>query len=185
MTPIICRSFRQDFPQFVAKAEELGLSISLGEGRRRGRSRAFWLDGYKQLTGYTIKSDGRPFQREDEEENIARVLDDIEADRKVMATLSIEERFGRLIAELRQIEPRYRMIGEVRLPGGDRAHCFFMADFEGGAMLYGLGAEIAHARAGWSRGESLAGQMARFCDALESDFHSRRADLRVVGAAGA
>lgn len=48
----IARSFRQDFPEFVARAEALDVSISLGEGRRNGRDRVFWLDGYRQLTGY-------------------------------------------------------------------------------------------------------------------------------------
>jgi hypothetical protein len=56
----ICRSFRQDFPQFVERALALGVNISLGEGRRNGRERVFWLDGYKQLTGYTTRSDGSP-----------------------------------------------------------------------------------------------------------------------------
>jgi hypothetical protein len=61
----ICRSFRQDFPQFVARAEALGVRISLSEGRRNGRERVFWLDGYKQLTGYTTRSDGGPFTLDD------------------------------------------------------------------------------------------------------------------------
>jgi hypothetical protein len=65
----ICRSFRQDFPEFVERAEALGVNISLGEGRRNGRERVFWLDGYKQLTGYTTRSDGMPFTRWDAEKN--------------------------------------------------------------------------------------------------------------------
>jgi hypothetical protein len=62
----ICRSFRQDFPQFVARAEALGVTISLSKSRRGyGRERVFWLDGYKQLTGYTTRSDGSPFTLDD------------------------------------------------------------------------------------------------------------------------
>jgi hypothetical protein len=57
----ICRSFRQDFPQFVARAEALGVNISLSEGRRNGRERVFWLDGYKQVDQATRRnSDGSP-----------------------------------------------------------------------------------------------------------------------------
>ena len=62
----ICRSFRQDFPEFVERAEALGVGIGLGEGRRKGKhDRVFWLDGYRQLSGYTTRQDGQPFTRDD------------------------------------------------------------------------------------------------------------------------
>lgn len=179
--PNICRSFRQDFPEFVDRAEALGAKISLGEGRRNGRERVFWLNGYRQLTGYTTRSDGRPFTHEDAVCNIDKALAAIEEDRAAIATLSVAERFARVMAELRQIKPQYRMIGEVRMPCGDGAHCFFMADYDGGVHLDGIG-EVAKAKAEWRREEPQSAQVARFCDALEADFQ-RRAAASAEGAA--
>ena len=176
----IARSFRQDFPEFVARAEALGAKISLGEGRRNGRDRVFWLDGYRQLTGYTTRRDGSRFTHEDAVRNIDRVLTEIEEDRAAIASLSVPERFARVMAELRKMTPQYRMIGEVRMPCGDRAHCFFMADFDGAVQLHGHG-EVAKAKAGWRRDEGLAGQLSRFCDALDADFAARAALAKARG----
>jgi len=50
----ISRGFRQDFPQFVERAKALGVRITLSPGKRDGRARVYWLDGYRQLTGYAI-----------------------------------------------------------------------------------------------------------------------------------
>lgn len=168
----ICRSFKQDFPQFVERAEALGVHITLGEGRRNGRERVFWLDGYRQMTGYTINKDGRPFTLHDAALNIDKILSEIEADRKTMASLTVEERFARVMADLRQIKPQYRMIGEVRHPCGDRAHVFFMSEYDGGVTLEGIG-DVAKAKAEWRQGETNAAQLARFCDAIELDFKAR------------
>lgn len=165
----ICRSFRQDFPEFVARAEALGVTISLGEGRRHGRDRVFWLDGYRQLTGYTTRSDGRRFTHEDAVANISNHLAAIEEDRAVIASLSVSDRFARVMAEFRKITPQYRMIGEARLPCGDQAYCFFMSDFDGAVILHGVG-DVARAKAEWRRGEPQKEQLARFCEALEGDF---------------
>jgi hypothetical protein len=52
----ICRSFRQDFPQFVARAEALGVNISLSEGRRNGRERVFWLDVFTRRAAMAAPS---------------------------------------------------------------------------------------------------------------------------------
>ena len=169
----ICRSFRQDFPEFVARAEALDVQISLGEGRRNGRDRVFWLDAYRQLTGYTTRSDGGRFTHADAVANIERALAAIEEGRAIIAGLTVAERFARVVAEMRKITPQSRMIGEVRLPCGDGAHCFFMSDYEGGARLHGFGQDVARAKAGWRHGETAADQLARFCDALESDFTAR------------
>ena len=170
----ICRSFRQDFPEFVERAEALGVRISLSKERRRpGQDRVFWLDGYKQLTGYTTRADGAPFTREDAAKNIDKVLTRIEDDRAATADLSIADRFARVMEELRKIVPQYRMIGEVRQPNGDRAHCFFMAEYDGGVRLDGVG-DVAKARAKWQQGESDKDHMARFCNALEADFARRQ-----------
>jgi hypothetical protein len=170
---LICRSFRQDFPEFVERAEALGVRIQLGGRRRRpGQDRVFWLDGYKQLTGYTTRADGAPFTREDAAKNIDKVLTRIEEDRAVAADLSIADRFARVMAELRQMVPQYRMIGEVRQPNGDRGHCFFMAEYAGGVSLDDV--EVAKARAKWQQGETDAAQLARFCDMLEADFAKRQ-----------
>jgi hypothetical protein len=176
MTKKICRSFRQDFPQFVARAEALGVNISLGEGRRNGRERVFWLDGYRQLTGYTIRGDGMPFTRWDAEKNIDKVLTQIEEDRAAAAELSVPERFARVMAEFRQMVPQYRMIGEVRQPNGDRGHCFFMASYDGGVSLEGVG-EVAKAKAEWQQGETDVAQMSRFCNMLEADFARRQEEV--------
>lgn len=169
----ICRSFRQDFPEFVARAEALGVSINLSEGRRNGRERVFWLDGYRQLTGYTTRSDGGRFTHDDAVSNIDKALTRIEEDRAEISELTAAERFARVIAEFRKMTPQYRMIGEVRMPCGDQGHCFFNADYEGGARLHGFGQDVARAKAGWRHGETAADQLARFCDALESDFTAR------------
>lgn len=174
----ICRSFRHDFPEFVARAEALGVDISLSEGRRNGRERVFFLDGYRQLTGYTTRSDGRRFTHEDAVRNIDKALSAIEEDRAAIVRLSVEERFARVMAELRQITPQYRMIGEVRMPSGDSAHCFFMADYDGGVSLQGIG-DVAKAKAEWRRDETSAAQLARFCDALEAAFAARAA-LQII-----
>jgi hypothetical protein len=172
----IVRSFRQDFPEFVARAEALGVSISLVEGRRNGRDRVFWLDGYRQLTGYTTRSDGGRFTRDDAAANIDKALTAIEQDRAAIAGLTPAERFARVMAEFRQMVPQSRMIGEVRLPCGDTGHCFFMADYEGGVHLRGFGQDVARAKAGWRHGETAAAQLARFCDALEADFAAKEAE---------
>ena len=169
----ICRSFRQDFPEFVERAEALGVRIDVSGGRRRpGQDRVFWLDGYRQLTGYTTRADGMPFTREDAAKNIDKILSAIEEDRAAAADLSIPERFARVMAEFRKIIPRYGMIGEVRIPNGDRGHCFFMAEYDGGVRLDGVG-DVAEAEAEWRHGETGAAQLARFCDALEADFEWR------------
>jgi hypothetical protein len=173
VTKKICRSFRQDFPQFVERAEALGVNISLGGGRRNGRERVFWLDGYRQLTGYTIRGDGMPFTRWDAEKNIDKALTQIEEDRAATAELPIPDRFARVMAEFRKMVPQYRMIGEVRQPNGDRGHCFFMATYDGGVNLEGIG-DVAKAKAEWRQGETDTAHMARFCDMLEADFARRQ-----------
>jgi len=164
----ICRSFRQDFPEFVDRAEALGVRISLSP-RRDGGSRTFWLDGYLQLTGYTTRSDGSPFTRDDAVKNIDKKLREKEEARKELASLSVEDRFARVIDELRKIVPKDRMIGEVRLPSGDGGHCFFMSSYDGDVKLHEIGI-VAKATAEWRRGESYHDHMARFCDILEADF---------------
>ena len=172
---LICRSFRQDFPQFVERAEALGVRISLGEGRRNGHERVFWLDGYKQLTGYTTRSDGRRFTLEDAARNIDKVLTRIEEDRAATANLSIADRFARVMSEFRQMVPQYRMIGEVRQPNGDRGHCFFLSSYDGRVSLGGV--EVAKAKAHWQKGESDKDHMDRFCDMLEADFAKRQEEV--------
>jgi hypothetical protein len=87
--------------------------------------------------------------------------------------LAVDERFARVMAGLRKIKPQYRMIGEVRLPGGDNGHCFFMADYEGGVSLLGIG-EVAKAEVPWSREVQDRSQLVRFCDALEADYARRK-----------
>lgn len=178
----ICRSFRQDFPQFVDRAKALGVRISLSPGPRRGNPRAFWMDGDWQMTGYLTKKDGSPFTDADASENIDRLLRQVEEDRKAISSMTVAERFARVMADMRQIEPQYRMIGGVRLPCGDRGHCFFMADYDGEVRLHGVGV-VARGKAKWMQGETYAEQMARFCDELEADFAYRQKVEAMDGAA--
>lgn len=169
----ICRSFRQDFPEFVDRVMALGFRISLSPARRKpDQDRVFWLDGYKQLTGYTARADGGRFTRADAVKNIDEFLTHAEEDRAEMAQLSSRERFHRVLDEMRQITPQHRMIGEVRLPGGDCGHCIFNAGYDGGVDLFGIGT-VARSKAEWRRGEPSAAQLARFCDALRADFLNR------------
>ena len=166
----ICRSFRQDFPQFVARAESLGVNIALSKSRRGyGRKRVFWLDGYKQLTGYTTNSDGSRFTSDDAARNIDKVLARIEEDRAAVATMSVPQRFLRVIDEFRKMRPQYRMIGSVHQPNGDSGHVFFMADLDGAVNLKDIG-EVARAKAKWCENENSTAQHARFCDMLVADF---------------
>lgn len=171
----LCRSFRQDFPEFVSRAEGLGVSIKLSKERRKGRDRVFWLDGYRQLTGYTTRRDGTPFTEDDARKNIDKILSEIEEDRRLTADMPIPARFERVMSEFRKIEPQYRMIGEVRLPNGDNGHCFFMSDYGGDVQLHGVGV-VAKARVDWSRDERDREHLERFCRALEESFAARSAN---------
>lgn len=175
--PKICRSFRQDFPEFVARAEALDVSITISGGRRNGHDRVFWLEGYRQLTGYTINKNGGVFTRADAVKNIDKVLSEIEADRNAVASLSVAERFARVMEEMRKIVPQYRMMGCAELPCGDSGYCFFNPTYDGGVRLRGI-SEVARAKAEWRRNETAPDQMARFCDALEDDFVARASTLK-------
>lgn len=93
---------------------------------------------------------------------------------KNAAELSVPERFARVMEEFRKIKPQDGMIGEmVRFFNGDRGHCFFMANYDGGVHLEGVG-DVAEAKAEWRQGETGAAQLNRFCDALEADFARRQ-----------
>lgn len=170
----ICRSFRQDFPQFVDRVAALGFTIQLERRRRKpGQARAFFLNGYKQLTGYTTRSDGTPFTHDDAVANIDSFLTRAEADREAMNGLSIEDRFERVMAKMQGMPTRYGMIGEVRLDGGDEAHCFYLADFSGAVRLHGIG-DVARGEAKCEPWRGEDDQLARFLDALRRDFHRRQ-----------
>jgi len=108
--------------------------------------------------------------------NIDKTLTRIEEDRAATASLSVADRFARVMAEFRQMVPQYRMIGEVRQPNGDRGHCFFMAEYDGDVSLEGVG-EVAKAKAKWQQGETDKDHMARFCDMLEADFAKRQEEV--------
>lgn len=177
----ISRAFRQDYPEFAARAAALGVRISLSRDRR-APSRVYWLDGYRQLTGYDTRSDGSRFTAEDAANNIDKALTEIEEDRALIAPMTVAERFARVMDQMRQMKPQYRMIGEVRMPCGDNAWCFFMADYDGGVRLHEVG-QVAKAKAPWVRGEPSAGQVARFCDALEADFRARQSAALTGGKA--
>ena len=176
----ISRAFRKDFPEFVERAKALGVRITLSTGRRNGPSRVYWLNDYRQLTGYTTKSDGSPFRHEDAVRNIDKALTEIEEDRAAIAAMTAPQRFARVMEQMRQMKPQYRMIGEVRMPGGDGGHCFFMAEYDGDVRLEGIG-KVASAKAEWRHGETYEAQMARFCDALEADYATRQQEAEADG----
>lgn len=169
---LLSRAFRQDFPQFVERAKALGVRIQLSHGRQPA-GRVYWLEDYRQLTGYSTKKGGEPFTHADAVANIDKALTEIEEDRALMATMSQDERFARVVAEFRQIVPQYRMIGNVHLPGGDRAHCFFMSTYEGSVYLHEIGT-VARAKIEWRKDVRDKEQLAAFCDALESDYAARK-----------
>lgn len=171
----ISRSFKKDFPQFVERATALGVSISLSRGKRNGAPRAYWLDGYRQLTGYILKKGSLPFTHDDAVANIDKALTEIEQGRAGVLSMNLSERFAAVMAEMRKITPQYRMIGEVHLPSGDKGHCFFLHPFTGDVNLHGVGT-VAKARAEFRQGENDANQFARFCDLLEADHQ-----FRVIG----
>ncbi len=173
----ISRAFKQDFPQFVERVKALGVRISLSTGKRHGHARVYWLNGYRQLTGYSTKKGGAPFTHDDAVANIDKVLTEIEEDRASVAGMTVPERFTRVMEQMRQITPQYRMIGEVRMPNGDRGYCFFMANYDGGISIEGVG-DVAKADAEWVKGESYADHMARFCDLLQADFERRQGGAR-------
>jgi hypothetical protein len=168
----ISRSFKKDFPQFVERATALGVSISLSSGKRNGAPRAYWLDGYRQLTGYILKKGNLPFTHDDAVANIDKALTEIEQGRAEVMSMNLSERFAAVMAEMRKITPQYRMIGEVHLPSGDKGHCFFMHPFTGDVNLHGVGT-VAKARAEFRQGENDADQFARYCDLLEADYQFR------------
>ena len=168
----ISRLFKKDFPQFVERATALGVSISLSSGKRNGAPRAYWLDGYRQLTGYILKKGNLPFTHDDAIANIDKALTEIEQGRSAVLSMNISERFAAVMAEMRKITPQYRMIGEVRLPSGDRGHCFFLQPFTGDVNLHGVGT-VAKAKAEFRQGEHYADQFARFCALLEADHQFR------------
>lgn len=177
---LISRAFKSDFPQFVDRAKALGVRVTLSNS---GGRRVYWLDGYRQLTGYTTRKDGSPFSHADAVANIDKALTDIEDDRRLIEGMSEDERFARIMSEFRKMKVHTRMIGEVRFPSGDRGYCFFNANYDGEAQLHSVGT-VARAKAQWARGVGPAEQMALFCDLLESDYASRRADkqTRSLGA---
>jgi hypothetical protein len=169
MKDTISRSFKKDFPQFVERATALGVSISLSPGKRNGAPRAYWLDGYRQLTGYILKKGNLPFTHDDAVANIEKALTEIEQGRAEVMSMNLSERFAAVMAEMRKITPQYKMIGEVHLPSGDKGHCFFLHPFTGDVNLHGVGT-VAKARAEFRQGENDADQFARYCDLLEADY---------------
>ena len=167
----ISRAFKQDFPEFVDRVKALGVRISLSPNRY---CRVYWLDGYKQLTGYDTNSDGSPFTRADATRNIDKTLTDIEEDRRAIEAMTQDERFARVLAAFRKMKPQPRMIGEVRLAGGDGGGVFFLESYDGEARLHGIGT-VARAKAAWAKGVSSEEQMATWCDLLEQDYRERHA----------
>ena len=72
------------FKRDVERAKALGVRIQLSQGRQPA-GRVFWLDGYRQLTGYSTKNGGEPFTHPDAVANIDKALTEIEDDRALIA----------------------------------------------------------------------------------------------------
>lgn len=169
----ISRAFRQEYPEFADRATALDVTIQIIPRRKKDKSRAYVLDGVRQMAGYTYNEDGSPFTREDAIRQIDRLLTDVEDDRLKMESMTVAERFARVLGEFRLMKPQYRMFGQVHLPGGDGGSVLFMADYDGQANLRGLGI-VASAKVPWERDDRSVGRMAAFCDALAADFDRRQ-----------
>ena len=165
----ISRAFKSDYPEFVERVKALGVHISLSNSKGR---RCYWLDGYRQLTGYTTKNGGLPFTEQDARNNIDKALTGIEDDRRAIQSMSQDDRFARVISEFRQMKPQHRMIGEVQLPCGDNGHCFFNSTYDGDVKLFGVGI-VARAKVLWSIKVGPQEQLSIFCDMLEEDYRAR------------
>jgi hypothetical protein len=167
--PLISPAFKRDFPEFVARADALGVRIQPSPTRRRGKPLTYWLDGYRQLTGYDTRADRAPFTHEDAVRHIDEVLTDIEEGRAKIAVMTVADRFAEVMAEFRKIRPQQGMIGEIRLPCGDRGHVWFMARYSGGVHLHGIG-DVAKAEVPWRYGVTPSEQLAACCDLLVANF---------------
>lgn len=169
---LISRAFRRDFQEFAVRAEALGIRVRSGGGRNVNGIPVYWAEGYQQLTGYTQRKDGGVFTADDTVAHIDKYLSSVEEDRRLMETMSEADRFNRVMSGFRGMAPRSRMIGEVRHPGGDRGHVFFMSSFDGDVNLYGIGV-VARAKVEWEKGVTPMEQLSTFCDRLEADYAAR------------
>lgn len=172
---LISRAFKRDFPEFAERARALGVRIQYGKPARGNRDAVYWLDGHRQLTGYTTRKDGSRFTRNDAVRNIDEALTAVEDDRRKIEGMSEDERFARVIADFRQMEPQDRMIGGCHFPSGDGGGIFFMANYDGSVRLHGIG-EVARAKVEWSRDVSPKARLNALCDRLVRDFAARSKD---------
>lgn len=173
---LIDRSFKRDWPEFVERAESLGVRIKAAP-KKRGRQTSYILDGYTQLTGYLTKQDGAPFTYSDAEQRIDKALSDVEEDRRKIAAMSPDERFARVIGEFGKMEPQSGMLGECHFASGDGGGVFFMASYSGSVRLHGIG-EVAAAKVEWAKDISPRHQLAELCLRLAQDYAKRRAKER-------
>jgi hypothetical protein len=169
----ISRAFKRDFPEFVDRATALGVRIQRHKPASGNRAAVYFLDNYRQLTGFTIRKDGSPFTHDDAVRNIDAALTAVEEDRRKVEGMSKSERFARVIEDARQIEPQSGMIGTVRFPSGDGCGIFFMAVYDGTVHLEGFG-DVARAKVEWSNRPSEE-RLKLLIDRLEADYAAREA----------
>ena len=116
----ISRSFRLAYPDHAEFAKANSIKVwSSGLG-----GKAFWAEGDYQLTGFTTMiRDGvpHPATQADIERRIGEILASIVEGRAKNETMTPRERFGRAVAGLATITPRYGMISSWGDPGGDTA----------------------------------------------------------------
>jgi hypothetical protein len=122
---MVCRSFRREFPEFVADITALGLRVTASPGRRVNGLPTFWLDGHYQLTGYETNADGLAFTGEDAAKHIEQIVQDINAGRAEVAAETREQRFVRVIDGMKTIELRSRFFCGYRHPSGDHGSIFY------------------------------------------------------------
>lgn len=111
----ISRSFRLAFPHHAKRAEDAAVSVHLSPDSRRGRPRAYWIDGQYQVTGFITRvlDDGTiaPWTVEDSDRYIGEVLDKIESGRHAALMQTIPERFEAVMADAMKAWPPIGMIG--------------------------------------------------------------------------
>lgn len=136
---LVSRAFKRDFPEFADRAKALGLRIKIMSGRRHEGTPIYCCDGVYQLNGFErFAESGRTFTHQDACNNIKRIFDGIEEGRAINAAMTEDDRFGRALAGLSEMKPKYQMFSTWRDFGGDSATIFYSYGYEGSVYLDGL-----------------------------------------------
>lgn len=119
----ISPAFKKDFPDHAKRAEDMGVSVRLSSGSRRGQSRAYWIEGNYQVTGFLTRvlkdKTVVPWTDADSNRYIGEVLDKIEAGRRTALMQTIPERFEAVMVDAMKAWPPIGMIGTHAPHTGD------------------------------------------------------------------